>query len=107
MKLLTLVFFMLFSVELFAESNGKQLYMQNCMICHSADGSGAMPGVTDLTANLGWSTSMEAQLLDRLKQGIQTPGAAVAMPPKGGNPNLSDMDLKVIISYMRKEFLKK
>ena len=102
-----LVVFMMFSLfNVHADSSGKNLFNQNCMICHADDGSGAMPGVSDLTENRNWSTLTNMQLLGRLNQGIQKPGAAMNMPPKGGNPNLTDKDLLLIISYMRKEFLK-
>ena len=99
-------FIMLFSANGHAEKIGELLYMQNCMVCHADDGSGAMPGVFDLTENRNWSTLPEKQLLDQMNKGIQKPGAAVNMPPKGGNPNLKNKDLLTIISYMRKEFIK-
>ena len=97
--------FLFFSYAIKAEASAEQLYMQNCMVCHADDGSGAMPGVSDLTKNRNWSTIPESQLLARLNKGIQTASSAVNMPPKGGNPNLNDKDLIAIISYMRKEFL--
>jgi cytochrome c5 len=96
---------MTISGQINAEVNGEQLYIQNCMVCHADDGSGAMPGVSDLTKNRSWSTIPESQLVARLKQGIQSPGAAISMPLNGGNPDLTDRDLLVIIFYMREEFL--
>jgi len=94
----------IFSVSIQAETNGEQLYLQNCMVCHADDGSGAMPGVIDLVKNNSWSTISTTLLLDRLKQDIQTPGTTVMMPPKGGNPDLSDKDILSIIFFMRKIF---
>ena len=96
----------LLSANVQAEEIGEQLYIKNCMVCHADDGSGAMPGVFDLTENRNWSTLPEKQLLDKLNKGIQKSGAAMNMPPKGGNPNLKDKDLLTIISYIRKEFIK-
>jgi len=104
-----LVIVLAFSVIAFdvrAQPKAENLYAQNCMVCHGDDGSGAMPGVSDLTENRNWSTMNELKLVKRLKQGIQSPGATVSMPPKGGNPDLSDDDLKALIHYMRAEFLK-
>lgn len=95
-----------YSFDAYTASVGEKLYLQNCMVCHADDGSGAMPGVIDLAENRTWSTIPEQQLLSRLKKGIQTPGAAVIMPAKGGNPNLTDRDLLAIITYMRESFLK-
>lgn len=93
-----------FSVSVNADSTGEKLFMQNCMVCHADDGSGAMPGVSDLTETREWLAVSNSQLLVRLKAGIQKKGASVSMPPKGGNPELSDSDLKIIIRFMRKEF---
>lgn len=89
-----------------ASSIGEQLYMQNCMICHGDDGSGAMPGVLDLEKDRIWSTLDEAVLLTRIKQGIQNSDTGISMPAKGGNPNLTDNEIKEIIRYMRQSFLK-
>ena len=88
-----------------AATTGEELYMKNCMVCHAYDGRGAMPGILDLEQERGWSLIEENVLVNRLKQGIQKKGR-VSMPPQGGNPNLTDSDLKKIIRYMRQEFLK-
>lgn len=93
-----------FSISVNADSTGEKLFMQNCMVCHADDGSGAMPGVSDLTEAREWLAISDSQLLVRLKAGIQKKGAPVSMPPKGGNPELSDSDLIMIIRFMRKEF---
>ena len=106
LKLLFSCFVFLYSTGVKADSVGEQLYMQNCMVCHADDGSGAMPGVLDLDENRAWSLIDDETLLTRLKQGIQKPGASISMPAKGGNPNLTDKDLKEIINYMRQSFLK-
>lgn len=86
-----------------SETSGEQVYIQNCMVCHGDDGSGAMPGVPDLRANRSWMAVPAQQLIKHIKQGIQSPGAAVTMPPKGGNPALSDEELSAVIDYMRKD----
>ena len=105
-KLFFLCFIFLYTTGANANSQGEKLYMQNCMVCHADDGSGAMPGVFDLTENKAWSIIDKGSLLDKLKKGIQRKGAIMNMPAKGGNPNLTDKDLKEIMNYMRQEFLK-
>lgn len=89
-----------------ADNFAEQLYSQNCLVCHAEDGKGAMPGIPDLQESRAWSTLTEQELLARLKQGIQTPGSVMMMPPKGGNPDLTDDNLREIIRYMREAFLK-
>ena len=96
----------MYTTGVHAGSHGENLYLQNCMVCHADDGSGAMPGVSDLTENKAWSVIDEGSLLVKLKKGIQKQGATMNMPAKGGNPNLTDKDLKEIINYMRQSFLK-
>ena len=105
-KLLFLSFVFLYAITVKAESTGEQLYMQNCMVCHAYDGSGTMPGVIDLEENRAWSTIDGQLLFKRLKQGIQKTGGGISMPAKGGNPKLTDNELKKIIDYMRQSFLK-
>ena len=104
-KMFFICFIFLYTTAANAYSQGENLYMQNCMVCHADDGSGAMPGVLDLEENRAWSLIDDETLLTRLKQGIQKPGASISMPAKGGNPNLTDKDLKEIIRYMRQSFL--
>lgn len=105
-KALLLCFVYFYTPGVMAGMSGEQLYMQNCMVCHADDGSGAMPGVADLTENKAWSTIEEGSLLAKLKNGIQKKGATMSMPAKGGNPDLTDDDLKRIIHYMRQTFIK-
>ena len=105
-KLFFLCFVFLYTTGLNAATRGESLYLQNCMVCHADDGTGAMPGVPDLEGNRAWSTMDKIKLLTRLKQGIQKSDASIGMPAKGGNPDLTDKDLNEIINYMRQSFLK-
>jgi len=103
-KVLFLCFFYFNTSSVMAAVSGELLYTRNCMVCHAEDGSGAMPGVSDLTENKTWLTIEEEHLLAKLKNGIQKEGAIISMPAKGGNPDLTDSDLKGIIRYMRQKF---
>lgn len=84
--------------------NGKALYEQSCQVCHAEDGTGAMPGVADLTGTKGPLTRTNDQLVRSIREGVQREGAAMTMPPNGGNPLLSEDDIANIINYMRKTF---
>ncbi len=72
---------------------GKSVYESSCAACHTAGVAGA-PKTGDKAA---WAP--------RLKAGKDALYAAVikgkgAMPPKGGNPALSDADIKASVDYL-------
>lgn len=82
------------------EMDGQGIYLKTCYVCHGDDGSGNMPGVTDLAENPRLFTESESALIARIKSGI--PGeSGVSMPPKGGSPDLSDTQLKSVLQYIK------
>src|SRR5215210_7830781 len=74
-------------------ASGQQTFAQVCSSCHE---SGAM-GAPKFGSKADWAP--------RIKQGKQTlyqnaiTGIG-AMPPKGGQPSLSDADVKAAVDYM-------
>ncbi len=54
------------------------------------------------------TTSVQAQddetLIGHISNGFESPGAAMPMPAKGGNTDLSDEDIENVLAYLRKEF---
>ncbi len=87
-----------------AGSSGELLYQSACIACHGDDGAGALPGVPDLTLKDGPLALAPDVLLKRTIEGFQSPDSPMAMPPRAGNPSLSDEDLKAAIRYMRERF---
>ena len=87
-----------------AELPGKALYETTCLVCHGDDGKGAMPGVSDLTDARAVLAQPDAVLLKRIVEGYQSPGSPMAMPPKGGNPKLTEKDVVELLRYMRATF---
>ncbi len=83
---------------------GKAIYSQTCIACHGANGKGALPGVSDFTVADGPLAKSNAELAKSVNEGLATPGAALSMPAKGGNPSLSDDDILALIVYLRSEF---
>jgi len=83
---------------------GKALYSQTCIACHGANGQGALPGVGKFKSADGSLTKSDAELAKSIKEGLVSPGAALSMPAKGGNPSLTDADIRALISYLRDEF---
>ena len=76
-----------------AKVDGKKTYDATCSVCHGAGIAGA-PKFGDKAA---WAP--------RLKAGIETLYASAikgkaGMPAKGGNPSLSDADVKAAVDYM-------
>lgn len=78
-----------------ADTSGKGVatYKQSCAVCHAAGVAGA-PKLTDKAA---WAPRI-AQGKDALyNSSLKGKGA---MPAKGGNPSLSDADVKAAVDYM-------
>ena len=87
-----------------ANATGESIYQSSCVACHGADGAGVLPGVPDLTPTGGPLALADEVLVKRIAEGFQSPGSPMAMPPRGGNPGLSDEDIKAVVHYMRQEF---
>ena len=85
-------------------TSGKQTYEQTCISCHASDGSGEFPGVPDLTDGAGPLSKSDQVLITNITTGYQSPDSVMAMPPKGGNPNLSETDVTAVLQYIRDSF---
>ncbi len=83
---------------------GADVYNQTCVACHGDDGSGALPGVPDFGAKAGVLSQTDAVLIDHILNGFQAPGSPMAMPAKGGNPNLTEEDVRAVLRYIRTRF---
>ena len=83
---------------------GEEVYKQTCIVCHGANGQGAVPGAANFTAEKGVLSKTDNVLLAHIIKGFQTPGSVMAMPPRGGNPNLTDEDLKKALAYIRQTY---
>ena len=84
--------------------NGSELYGTFCAACHGTDGKGDIPGTPDFTSQSGPLAKDEGVLSFNINNGFQTPGNSMAMPPKGGNPNLSDEDTKLLVQFLKQSF---
>ena len=83
---------------------GQLIYSQTCIACHGANGKGTIPGVADLTDREGALAKADEELLKSISEGFQSPGSMLAMPPKGGNPTLTEEDEKAVLGYLRTRF---
>ena len=86
-------------------TQGGEIFASTCSACHGADAKGLPNLGKDLTTSVYVKDNDDAALLILLKEGrpsgheLNTTG--VDMPPKGGNPSLSDEDLVTIVAYLR------
>lgn len=87
-----------------AGPSGKALYEGTCIACHGQDGRGTIPGVPDLADPKGRLTQTDSVLKKHILDGFQSRGSPMAMPPKGGNPALSEADVDKLLRYMRDGF---
>ena len=87
--------------------NGKAVYEETCVFCHGAKGKGEIPGVPDLTRKKGPLTKTDLELFHNIADGFESPGSSMAMPARGGNPDLSDEEVHDVVAYLREKFSKK
>lgn len=79
-----------------AGSNGSEVYKRNCETCHGGWGGYGAPGTDNYDA---WRPS--------LRRGEQAMFVAVrdgrsSMPPRAGNPSLTDDDLRSAVEWLLK-----
>lgn len=84
--------------------SGKDIYNQTCVACHGANGAGAIPGTPDFTSPGGALSKSDEELITSITVGFQSPGSPMAMPAKGGNPDLNAADVAAVLGYLRESF---
>lgn len=86
-------------------AKGRDLFMATCTACHGPNARGLPHLGKDLVTSAFVAKLSDADLVAFIKRGrdpsdpLNTTG--VAMPPKGGNPALSDADILSIVAYLR------
>ncbi len=86
-------------------TKGKTVFEGTCVSCHGPDAKG-LPGLgKDLTTSAFVTDQTDEQLLKFVKTGRPATDPAnttkVDMPPKGGNPALTDADIENVIAFVR------
>jgi disulfide bond formation protein DsbB len=85
--------------------NGEELFQQTCSACHGPDAKGLPNLGRDLTENEFIQNNSDQELLEFVKQGRPAGDPAnttgIDMPPKGGNPALTDEQIFEIIAHLR------
>jgi len=86
-------------------NKGATLYLQNCTTCHGVNLEGGIGAVLNPVDKLpGVANPLDPNFLIAIITNGRQPQAGdpkqTAMPPKGGNPNLTDQDVKDLAAYI-------
>lgn len=86
-------------------ASGSKLFHTTCIACHGKGGVGIQGNGKSLVNNEFIQSLNDGGLLAFVKQG-RAPGdpkntTGIQMPPKGGNPAMTDDDLLDVIAYLR------
>lgn len=84
---------------------GAEVFASTCASCHGADAKGLPNLGKDLTTSEFVKSLSDAELVAFITQGRPSSDPAnttgVDMPPKGGNPSLTEQDLYDVVAYIR------
>jgi len=84
---------------------GGQLFDTNCALCHGRVGEGKPMLGKDLRDNEFAKMMSDGEFVDFLKVGRPADhplnDRGMDMPPRGGNPALTDKDLALIVAFLR------
>src|SRR6266446_648279 len=80
-----------------ASRDGQQVYQTTCVACHGAGIAGA-PKLGDKSQWAKHIAKGRDTLYTSAVNGVQ--GSAGAMPPKGGNPAMSNAEVRAAVDYM-------
>ncbi len=92
-------------VEITQATRGRAIFYASCSTCHGASGRG-MPGFgKDLVASAYARGLADADLHAFIRKGRDASdprnSTGIAMPPSGGNPNLTDAQVDDAVAYVR------
>lgn len=86
-------------------ASGARIYASSCIACHGAAGKGMPGNGKPLAGSEMLATMDDEEMLEFIMRGRDAGDPAnttgILMPPKGGNPALSEDDILDIISYLR------
>lgn len=87
------------------DGEGRKLYEQNCSACHGMDAEGVPSMGKDLTTSEFFADKSDEDLVEFVKEGrgVDHPDntRGIPMPPKAGNPALTEEQIEEIIEYLR------
>lgn len=85
------------------QSPGQRVYNSLCFTCHGSEsGSGGLPNIPHIGDAAAWADRIaqgSALLYERAINGF-TGASGIPMPAKGGNPNLTDDEVRAAVDFM-------
>jgi disulfide bond formation protein DsbB len=94
-----------YSLDLAAIQRGRTVFLKSCTACHGPQGEARPRLGKDLRISKFIADKSDQQMVMFLKLGRNTwdkdNTTGVAMPPKGGNPMVTDQDLTDIVQFIR------
>ena len=84
--------------------SGKEVFEDTCAACHGENGKGILPNMPNFNEQDGVLSLADAVLLDRIENGYSSGNVSIAMPPKGGDDDLTEDDLKKVLAYLHQKF---
>ena len=86
-------------------ARGGQRFAGTCVSCHGPDAKGIAGLGKDLTTSEFVKSKSDSELVAFIQAGRPASDAlnttGVDMPPKGGNPALTEQDLADVVAYLR------
>ena len=86
-------------------AHGEELYNGSCIVCHGPEGIGVEGLGKPWVGSDFINDSTDEELVTFLEVGRAADDPAnttgIAMMPRGGNPSLTDQDLRDLVAYMR------
>ncbi len=84
--------------------NGEAIYASTCATCHGPDAEGIQGLGPPLVGNEFVESLTDAELIAFINVGRDASHpdntTGVAMPPKGGNPSLTDQDIADVVAFL-------
>ena len=84
---------------------GAQLFRQDCALCHGPEGRGKSGVASSLVGHATVQELSDEELTQLIAEGLPSSDprndSGVPMPPKGGNPDLTEEQIGRIVAYLR------